>query len=285
MTGASGAEGSATQLVQDFDCIADIGTSGCGWEQQLEAPLKALTPSGSSIRFGMGTVGHGDTDNAGFLRADSLLAILVVTDEDACTPRDPRLFDPNVNNATYPGDLNTRCFMYPDAVQLPSRYVDGFLALRQGDPGRLVFAVIAGVPPDLVSSGDPVDYDAILSDPRMQERRDPMIPTQLTPSCNRPGTGLALPPRRIVQVAQGLAQRGARTVVQTCCQDDYTPAIDALVTQIADGLAPTGCLSRPLDVTPDGSVRCEASTRFSPHPRGPDAQRFRAPTSRPSAPP
>ncbi len=255
--GAPPPEGSAMQLSQDFNCVSDVGTGGCGFEQQLESPLKALTPSSSMLTFSMGTVGHGDTDNAGFLRANSLLTIVVVTDEDECTPSNLELFDPNTSNPTFPGDLNLRCFMYPDAVQPASRYVDGFLALRQGQPGLLVFAAITGVPQNLIPA-DPnmIDYDAILADPSMQERQDPMIPTQLAPSCNRPGTGLAFPPRRIVQVAKGIHDAGSTGVIESICADDFEPAIDAIINKIADALK-GACLPRALNPAADGSVKCD----------------------------
>ena len=34
------------------------------------------------------------TENAGFLRENSALAIILLTDEDDCSARDPLLFDP-----------------------------------------------------------------------------------------------------------------------------------------------------------------------------------------------
>src|SRR5262249_29218080 len=69
-----------------FRCIAQVGSSGCGFEHQLAAIRAAL----------------GDVDlpppsgNAGFLRDDAKLAILILTDEDDCSaPPDSLLFDPN----------------------------------------------------------------------------------------------------------------------------------------------------------------------------------------------
>ncbi len=220
-------------LAHDVACVASLGTSGCGFEQQLESPLKALTPSTSAVTFGMGTHGHGDTDNAGFLRDDSMLAVILLTDEDACTPSDPEIFDPNVSNPTYPGDLNLRCFMYPDAIQPVSRYVDGLLALR-GSPNDVIFAAITGVPADLVADPTSIDYDAVLADPRMQDRLDPATPTQLIPSCNVAGRGTAYPPRRIVGVAKGIEDAGGTGIVQSIRQSDFTPAIDAILRRVAD---------------------------------------------------
>ena len=78
--------------------VSRLGTEGCGFEQQLESMLKALTPSDSSIRFEMNTAGQGDRANAGFVRPDSLLAIIVVTDEDDGSTIDPQLYaDPGTS--------------------------------------------------------------------------------------------------------------------------------------------------------------------------------------------
>ncbi len=253
------AGGDPMALSQDFDCVSDVGTNGCGFEQQLESPLKALTPSTSPITFSMGTVGHGDRENAGFLRPDSLLTVVVVTDEDECTPINPELFHPNTSNPTFPGDLNLRCFKYPGAVQPASRYVNGFLALRQGEPGLFIFAAITGVPADLLSGMDPnnLDYDAILADSSMQERPDPADPLhRLATSCDRAGTGTAYPPRRIVQVAKGIHDAGSTGVIQSICADDFEPAINTIIDKIAAALK-GACLPRALNPKADGSVSCD----------------------------
>ncbi len=234
---ASDPSADSDALAHDLSCVAALGTEGCGFEQQLESPLKALTPSTSTVTFSMGTVGLGDGPNAGFLRNDSTLAVLLLTDEDACTPSNPELFDPNTSNASFPGDLSLRCFMYPGAVQPASRYVDGLLALR-GSPDHVIFAAIVGVPADLVADPTNIDYDAILADPRMHELPDPMQPSRLAPSCSMPGLGLAFPPRRIVQVARGINQAGATSIVQSICHNGgFAPAVDAITRVIAHRLA------------------------------------------------
>lgn len=212
-------------------CVAQMGTGGCGFEQQLEASLKAITPSTSSLRFHAGTTGHADGANAGFLRSDSLVGLIMLTDENDCSASDPELFNPS--SATYAGNLNLRCFSYPSAVHPVSRYVSGLQA-AVGDPSRLVFAAITGVPVDLVSDASTIDYDAILADPRMQERIDPSDSNRLAPSCNVPERGLAFPPRRIVQATRDLEAAGSGGVVQSICQADFTPALDAIIGRLAD---------------------------------------------------
>jgi hypothetical protein len=228
------APGSTATLAADFGCVATTGTGGCGFEQQLDAALKALTPAASPLRFQLGSPGNGDGPNAGFLRAGSVLAVVLVTDEEDCSASDPELFDPG--SSTYGGDLNLRCFNHPSAVHPVSRYVDGFLALRS-DPADLIFTLVGGVPPDLVVDPARPDYLGILADERMVEMIDPIMPTRLRPSCDVPGRGQALPPRRMVETARQLDEAGAGAVVQSICQADLTAAMRAIANRIAASVA------------------------------------------------
>jgi hypothetical protein len=274
----------AAQFAADFACIAHLGTGGCGFEQSLEAPLKALWPSTFTDASGKavapnpitflsntsaGTLGRGDMPAAdggslGFLRNDrsqgrSLIAIVVVTDEDDCSVRDSTiLYPPSMLGPDSPyrtQDINLRCHDNPSALFDVERYVRGFRALREDEPTRVVFAAITGVPNDLVDAAalsavdfgavDASDafYDHVLSDPRMQETVDPSTKPgtgtgDITPSCKRVNAAgkadTAAPPRRIVQVAKKF---GAQGIVQSLCQDDLTPAIDAIVGLIGKQIA------------------------------------------------
>ena len=228
-------------FAQQFGCVARVGTGGCGFEQQLEAMLKAITPSTSTAiaPFVSGT-GHADGRNAGFLRPDSILALILVSDEEDCSAQNPEIF--NTMSSIFPGEaLNLRCFMYGaesyQAVQPISRYVDGFRALRPGRPDLVLFAAIVGVPPDSVPDPTNLDYDAILAHPDMQEMIDPMDPNRLRTSCNVPGLGIAFPSRRIVGVARQMAPH---SIVQSICQADLRP----IVTAIAREAGRRACLER-----------------------------------------
>jgi hypothetical protein len=216
------AGGDPEVFAADVACVAVVGTGGCGFEQQLEAGLKAVTASTSSIAFGMGTTGHADGANSGFLRPDSMLGVIFVTDEEDCSALDPELFNPT--SSVYSGDLNLRCFSFPGAVHPLERYIDGFRALRADRPDLFTLAVIAGVPSDLAPSGvtDRAELDRILADPRMAEEIDPAMPTRLRPSCNEPGFGYAFPPRRLVGLARAFPEQ---SVVASICQPDWTGAI------------------------------------------------------------
>ena len=220
----------ANAFARSIACVANTGTNGCGFEQQLEAVLKAVTPSSSSVTFSMGTRGHGDGANAGFLRPNALLSIVMLTDEPDCSALDSDIFNPDT--LRFPGDLNLRCVDHPQALHPIQRYVEGFIEAK-GDATRITFSAIAGIPPRLENERN---YEVILNDPDMQLMPDPELPARLRPSCNRPGTGIAFPPRRIVQVAAGLEARGVATTISSICTDDYTRTFDAILRSQAERL-------------------------------------------------
>ena len=274
------------QLARDFACIAALGTGGCGFEQPFEAAFKALWPSTFRDATGQavepnpytflastpdGAKGRGDVPSAqggnlGFLRNDvddpSLIAIVVLTDEDDCSARDSeflKLANQLASDSPYRQqlDMNLRCFLNKDKLyDVATRYAQGFHRLRLGDERRVVFAAITGIPTDLVDvqARAGVDfkdavmrdqfYGRVLNDPRMQEVIDPtsnpgMGTGNLVPSCSRQdATGelsTAYPPRRIIQLAESFGEQG---IVQSICQDDFAPAIDAVVELIARQLTP-----------------------------------------------
>jgi hypothetical protein len=288
------------QTANDFACVAMLGTDGCGFEQQLETSLKALWPSSDRrVEFvgdgaGGKLVGHGDGDNAGFLRTDpiaglSLLAIVLVTDEEDCSVIDPLVLAPAaVLNLGDPLEarlaaqgLNTRCALNPELLYKTSRYVEGFRALR-GRPDLVIFAAIVGVPPETVDEavlagtkfGDTASretfYRSILDHPAMQatvnDNGTPADPLddQINPSCL--GTASkAYPPRRIVEVARGFGPNG---IVQSICQSDFTPAVNAIIDLISTKIGAV-CLPHPLVRNSQGIVDCDVIWELPPPGKGP----------------
>ncbi|MDQ3032837.1 MAG: hypothetical protein M3Y87_10495 [Myxococcota bacterium] len=234
---------STDAFASDVACVASTGTGGCGFEQQLEAVLKAISPATTQPwtapgyvppTFFAGTSGHALGANAGFVRPGSILAAVILTDEEDCSAADAELFDPA--SETYSdSDLSLRCFAYPEALHPISRFASGLRALRR-DARRLALSVIAGVPPG-VAGETAAEYDAILALPDMAARTDPAMPTRLVPSCNVPGRGVAFPPRRIVELARDLEPSGAQTRVHSICDASLAPSIDALIESIAQASA------------------------------------------------
>jgi hypothetical protein len=68
-----------------FQCIADLGVEGCGFQMPLAAAARALGADGVAA----------PSENAGFLREDAVLAIVLLSKEDDCSaPRGSPLFNP-----------------------------------------------------------------------------------------------------------------------------------------------------------------------------------------------
>jgi hypothetical protein len=269
--------GDVTQIASDLACIATLGTDGCGFEMQLESALKALWPGHDrSLAFvtdpssGFGEYGQAGPGfaNGGFVRdhpADlSLIAIVLLTDEDDCSSSHMSHFVPN---AAPEQGLNTRCYheskrSEPNNLFDVERYIRSFKRLRPGNEDLVVFGAIAGVPPALVSKdaidaidhddADSIDafYEGILDDPKMQyalDDRDTKEPgdDRFVESCSDDdGVATAYPPRRIVEVARGFGQSG---FVSSICDDDFSTARDLLIKRIAAALAPYRNRARPED--------------------------------------
>lgn len=279
------------QIGVDFGCIASLGAMGCTFENQLEAPLKALWPrvvqdkDGNVLTQNPYTflappggvaTGRGDTappeGSLGFLRTDpnapSVLGIILLTDEDDQSSQNTAYLsttDPSANQSTQVRPAMNAQNLYP--VQ---RYIDGFKALRPSQPELVVFAAIAGVPTDLVSpqARANVDfsnemqreayYDRIAGDRRMQPQvMNGFGMASFAPACQRTNAmrqaETATPARRILEVVRGFGENGT---LQSICADDYGPGMDAIIDIIAKQLGAV-CLPRPLIRRSDGTVPCD----------------------------
>jgi hypothetical protein len=212
------------RLSRDFGCIAVLGTDGCGFEQQLEAGRKALmehsAPGGA---------------NAGFLRDNTILAVLFVTDEEDCSAADPTLFDTD----GLPYSLNLRCYYESGKLHAIERYVEAFKGLRRDPDNDLVLGFIVGVPPGVEAcNGTGDEIGDCLGLPEMGERVNGegdlleyvcMYPPGCTPGRDGDCTSEAFPARRFVQLAQ---QFGENAVVSSICADSFIPAVEALTERI-----------------------------------------------------
>lgn len=134
------------ELGDAFACMAEIGHQGCGIEQPLEAMRLALTLP----------------DNAGFLRDDAELLVVLLTDEDDSSKLDPvaitdRSDALSVNQREYEygvtcdSDLHTMgehddCVARPDTTMIaPIDSYISFLQTLKSDPAMVMVAGI--VPP------------------------------------------------------------------------------------------------------------------------------------------
>jgi hypothetical protein len=178
--------------------------------------------------------------NAAFLRQDALLLVIIITDEEDCSAADPTLFD--LSGIAY--DTNLRCYYERDKLYPIERYVTDLRGLKS-DPGRVIVGIIAGVPLIPACSGRGDRIGGCLDAPEMQEVIGPdgmlleyscRFPADCTPPSGLgPGdcATLAFPPRRLVQVAQGM---GAGGLVQSICTGNYGPPMDSLAQRVVEVL-------------------------------------------------
>lgn len=216
-------------LQQDFACLATLGTSGCGFEQHFASLRRAL-------------VDHANGANRGFLRDDSMLAIVIQSDEDDGTvrpdPQSRRIFDPD---ATDLGPTNLRAFLHPELLVPPDEIARQLAAVRS-DPSHLVIGARVGVP---VSSdtdcrlAPPADLDCLLAEPSMAVAIDDSPQgkgERLRPSCDGMGTGEGFPARRILEVLRELQRGGAQVAVRSICEVDPQFLFRDLAPLLADPL-------------------------------------------------
>jgi hypothetical protein len=137
-------------LEDAFSALADVGTKGCGIEQHIGSMERALE----------------NPANAGFVRDDAVLAVVIIGDEDDCSLAKSSLFGVSQNPPTVnfectkdgvecdsnPGDMTTpgmRTNCHPSAhaheVQSTDRFVQ-FLKAQKPDERQLVVAGIVGDP-------------------------------------------------------------------------------------------------------------------------------------------
>ncbi|MBI5489231.1 MAG: hypothetical protein HY905_17985 [Deltaproteobacteria bacterium] len=215
------ADYSPETMATDLACIATLGTQGCGFEQQLKA-----------MRAALGVDPATGVCNEGFLRNDSLLALIWVTDEEDCSVRSDHheMFDAERDDL---GHMNIRCFLHPEYVEPVSDYVAAFRSLRPTGDANVFLAMIVGVPPDAeqcIGFGD--GLAGCRDVPEMDARIDPANPTSLLPSCNT-SMGQAFPPRRFVTLAQ---EWGKNAYVDSICKTDWTQAFAVIGGRLVESL-------------------------------------------------
>ena len=122
-------------FVNTFSCAAQVGTGGPGIEMPLLTLDWALTERVA------------DNTNAGFLRDDALLAVVILSDEDDCSREDNNF---NIGITSDACDLNS-----PQIVPV-STYLSGLDSIKNGRE-RWATAVIAGETDCTTALGDAVE--------------------------------------------------------------------------------------------------------------------------------
>jgi hypothetical protein len=249
-----------------FSCIARLGTRGCGFEHQLGSVRRAL---GGDPAASM------PPENAGFLRDDARLGIILITDEDDCTaPAGSDLFtnDP-AKLAAYGPRQSWRCneFGHLCGGAPPPRAPAEGLTCEPNETAssRLVHvsdfvAFVNGLKrdPDLVRvaaiTGPTTPYGSFT----MQTKEGPV--TTVSPSCRGAAgtdTGDGAPSVRIKAFVDAFGTRGR---VESICDADFGPAMEHIAHTLIPDLVP--CIGGKLydrdlatpGVQPDCNVSEEA---------------------------
>ena len=112
------------QISDVFQCIALLGSKGCGFENQLASIDRALGADGQ---------GPAPAQNAGFLRDDAILAIVLLTNEDDCSaPRNTKVYSENGSNESLANPLGPisggyRCNRYGHLCTDPNTGAKGVM--------------------------------------------------------------------------------------------------------------------------------------------------------------
>ena len=243
----SGTNAPGDDLRAAFSCMARRGTSGCGFEQTLESMYRALDP----------------TTNPNFIREQAALAVVIISDEDDCSAKDPGLFDPRQldSGSALGAPKSFRCFEFgvtcdvDDRMQSGERkdcqpredsYLHGLgryvERLRQLKPdGSVAVSVIAGSADRVAVGRDQDDDPALL------------------PSCDS-ANGTADPAIRLTHFARAFGSRG---LMSSICDGDLGPAMSAVGELVAEQSRLDWCLPfEVIDVdpeTPELEGDCEVS--------------------------
>jgi hypothetical protein len=247
-----------TGAIEDvFRCIAPLGETGCGFEQPFAALTRALGADGSAP----------PTENQGFLRPDARLAIVLVTNEDDCTPRTgvalfdtaasatlasplgpPTSFrcnefghvcDGSVPRRLAPNDMVGDMFSYDSCIPaedagMLKNVAETVLQLRalKADPARQMLVASIQAPPA----------------PYVVHWRDPLPPDtmpwpEITHSCTSfDQLSFGDPGVRTAELARGFGPRG---FVFSVCDDSYSSPLTSFAQAIGDLFAPS-CIVDPI---------------------------------------
>ncbi|HET9988767.1 MAG TPA: hypothetical protein VFQ65_09605, partial [Kofleriaceae bacterium] len=238
-------------LSDAFKAIASAGAAGCGFEQHIEAAKRALQPS--------------NTANAGFLRSDAFLAVIIIADEDDCSMNHSTLLTSDTSQL---GPLQSfRCTRYgitcdtggstSDAMnQIGPKslchsnesgqyltkiadYVTFFKGLKPDDSSKVIMAAISGVT-------TPVETE--LRAPNGSSTAIPALAHSCTYTDPSNSPEVADPAIRIHELLDGFPNR---STFSTICQQDLSGGL-VLIAQLLKTALGSPCIDGTLaDVDPN----------------------------------
>jgi hypothetical protein len=254
--GASPVTNFGTQdITSVFQCITAVGAFGCGFEHQLASIARALGADGAAP----------PPENAGFLRPDAYLGIVLLSNEDDCSgPPESALFDPTSAqlSSMYGPTGNFLCnewghlCLSPTTGQLvrPSRYAptnqatdvvtyspaggpDNCMSNEQSPVLTPVGSIVTGIKALKADPARQILVGAIVgpaTEYTVTWRTAPVVDTgpwpQIRHSCGaeNAATSFADPAVRIAQFVQ---QFGANGTLATFCQANYGETLHTMATR------------------------------------------------------
>jgi len=223
--------------------IALVGTQGCGYERGLAAMKRALSDE---------LLGE---YNAGFLRDDAMLAVVVISDEDDCGEvGDVYELTPDGGNICYfaakgvgpegetvhPDDPNEK----PYELTSVEEYRDFLVKLKGNRPGMVKFTAITGVKDINDLSTTTIEYEMGTHDR-----------WEIITACTATGcTGVycfAEPGTRYIEMAQAFGL-GINGQVDTICQDEFSYTMECTAGFMA--CQEKFPMSKPLPASDDSSI-------------------------------
>ena len=236
-------------IADAFACIAPLGTAGCGFEQHLAAARRALDADQP-------------LENDGFLRAEALLGLVVVADEDDCSvPVGSDLFEPS--QTRYGPQRSFRCAEFghvcggapppragTSTPLLPCRSAESDGKLTPVSEFVRFFQTLKGVERVLVhvTAGPAIPYT-------VRGALDG-AGVVLAPSCDGPGGTSAAPAVRLGEFANAFGTLGS---FASAC-DDSTAMLTRFGERIAQQLS-ASCLSAAPRRRAGGTFDCAVSER------------------------
>jgi hypothetical protein len=207
-----------SRSVESVACLVQQGNDRC-FNQAFESLIRSLLPTDSAVRFRHGEGGIADAANAGFLRSDSLLAVVFVGTYDDCSVRDVSVY---AAGAPRCADGWVCC---EERLHPLERYV-GALGEVRPDRESVVIGALTGIPLGRAPVG-PSELDELLALPEMLSR---------DPVCVGSRVSQAFPSPRIVRLV-----REFRGPVRSVC--DLEPEqLGPSLRFIADGIIDRACV-------------------------------------------
>jgi hypothetical protein len=230
-------------LEDALSCTASpLGDVGCGFEAQMLATQRALDGTHS--------------ENAGFLRADADLMIVMLTDEDDCSVIDSSLFTMPASTVGGVNDFRcqplfaydcdqpitagsgsatyTNCSVRHGGPLLDPDTVATYLAPIK-DPSQTAVALIAGDPETTIMTGS-LTTNTLTQDPAL-------LPSCSTTFSDGPAIG-----RPAIRLNDFMSHYGPRGSFHSVCQPDYAQALTDIAGSMATMLTST-CFASNVDPT------------------------------------